>query len=88
LSVTTTVNYVVLEGKVVYDRSKDVRTKHLIEGIEPQNTAPSGADAQAKPHDDDDETKDAKEPPKEKDAGEKKSGDKSGKTDKKDSKKE
>jgi imidazolonepropionase-like amidohydrolase len=85
LSVTTTVNYVVLEGKLVYDRSKDVRTKHLIEGVEPQNTAPGGADAQAKPHDDDDETKDAKEPPKEKDAGEKKPGEKSGKNDKKDS---
>jgi hypothetical protein len=85
LSVTTTVNYVVLEGKVVYDRSKDVRTKHLIEGIEPQNTAPSGADAQAHDDDGDEGEKDAKDPPKEKDAGEKKSGKKSGKTEKKDS---
>lgn len=85
LSVTTTVNYVVLEGKVVYDRSKDVRTKHLIEGVEQQNTAPSGGDVQVNPHDHDDEVKDAKDPEPKKDAGEKKPADKSNKGDKKDS---
>jgi imidazolonepropionase-like amidohydrolase len=86
LSVTTTVNYVVLEGQLVYDRSKDVRTKHLIEGLEQPNAAPGGADAQAKPHDDDDEgAKDAKEEKPKKDAGEKKSSDKNGKGEKKDS---
>jgi imidazolonepropionase-like amidohydrolase len=33
LSVTAFVEYVVLDGKLVYDRSKDVRVKHLLEGV-------------------------------------------------------
>ncbi len=47
LSVTSFVEYVVLGGEVAYDRSKDVRVKHLLEGLEPKNTSPSGVDAQA-----------------------------------------
>jgi imidazolonepropionase-like amidohydrolase len=85
LSVTTTVNYVVLEGKLVYDRSKDVRTKHLIEGVEQPNAAPGGGDA-TKAHDDDDEgAKDVKDEKPKKDAGEKKPNEKGAKGDKKDS---
>ena len=41
LSVTSLVEYVVVEGDLAYDRSKDVRQKHLIEGVQPQNTAPA-----------------------------------------------
>ena len=45
---------VVIEGALVYDRSKDVRMQHLIEGKTPPNTAPMGATAaDEKPHDDD-----------------------------------
>ncbi|MBK7642777.1 MAG: hypothetical protein IPJ19_06940 [Planctomycetes bacterium] len=43
LSVKSSVQYVVLEGDLVYDRSKDVRVRQLIEGVEQNNTAPSGA---------------------------------------------
>lgn len=43
LSITSTVQYVVLGGNLVYDRSKDVRMKHLINGVEPNNTSPGGA---------------------------------------------
>jgi imidazolonepropionase-like amidohydrolase len=50
LSVRSTVQYVVLGGNLVYDRSKDVRMKHLIEGIEPNNTAPGGLGVDAPSH--------------------------------------
>ena len=74
LSATTTVQYVVLDGNLVYDRSKDVRVKHLIEGVEQENSGPTGADAQAK---DDDEKEDGSNTvEKKKDAGEKKDSDK------------
>jgi imidazolonepropionase-like amidohydrolase len=69
LSITTTVQYIVLGGNLVYDRSKDVRVKHLIEGVEQDNTAPRGVEAQANPHDD--EKENGAEEPKKKDAGEK-----------------
>jgi imidazolonepropionase-like amidohydrolase len=39
LSVTTWVERVVIEGKDVYDRSKDVRVQHLLGGKQPANTA-------------------------------------------------
>jgi imidazolonepropionase-like amidohydrolase len=81
LSVTTTVNYVVLQGQVVYDRSKDVRTKHLIEGVEQQNAAPGGVDASAGAHGDDDGASEAKDEGPKHDAGEKKSSDHDGKKD-------
>jgi imidazolonepropionase-like amidohydrolase len=45
LSVKTTVQFVVLEGNLVYDRSKDVRVKHLLEGVEQNNAAPTGTEA-------------------------------------------
>ena len=40
---TSAVEYVVLNGELAYDRSTDVRVQHLLEGIAPENTAPSGA---------------------------------------------
>lgn len=39
LSVTSFVELVVLDGELVYDRSKDVRMKHLLEGLQPPGTA-------------------------------------------------
>jgi imidazolonepropionase-like amidohydrolase len=70
LSITTTVQYVVLDGNLVYDRSKDVRMKHLMEGVEQDNAAPRGVEAQAHPHDDENEV-DGGDAEKKKDAGEK-----------------
>lgn len=43
LSVTAWVEHVVLEGKLVYERAKDVRNKHLLEGVQPAGTAPPTA---------------------------------------------
>lgn len=84
LSATTTVQYVVLDGNLVYDRSKDVRVKHLIEGVEQENSGPTGADAQVKPpHDDDEKEEHGDKVEKKKDAGEKKDSDKK-ESDKKD----
>ncbi len=42
LSVQSFVEYVVIGGDLVYDRSKDVRAKHLLEGVEPEGTMPVG----------------------------------------------
>ncbi len=39
LAVTSWVEEVVIEGRKVYDRSEDVRNRHLLEGIQPPNTA-------------------------------------------------
>ncbi|MCE9595355.1 MAG: amidohydrolase family protein [Planctomycetes bacterium] len=47
LSITATVQYVVIEGKQVYDRSKDIRVKSLMEGKIPAGTTPMGGDADA-----------------------------------------
>ncbi len=44
LAVTTSVEYVVLDGNLVYDRSKDVRVQQVLEGLEQPNAAPAGAD--------------------------------------------
>lgn len=41
LSVTTHVEHVVLRGKHVYDRSKDVRAKFLLDGTQPPGSAAS-----------------------------------------------
>lgn len=41
LAVATTVRYVVIEGNLVYDRTKDARAKHLLEGIEQANAGPA-----------------------------------------------
>jgi hypothetical protein len=39
LSITTWVERVVIEGRPVYDRSKDIRIQHLLEGKTPPGTA-------------------------------------------------
>jgi hypothetical protein len=54
LSVTSFVEYVVLGGDLVYERAKDVRAKHLLEGLEPPNTAPASAEGEG-PGDSDEE---------------------------------
>ena len=48
LSITSWVEHVVIEGKPVYERSKDVRNKHLLEGVQPPGTAPPSAAEPAK----------------------------------------
>jgi imidazolonepropionase-like amidohydrolase len=54
LSITSWVEKVVIEGREVYDRAKDVRVKHLLEGKAPANTqAMGGAEAASHPHGDD-----------------------------------
>lgn len=51
MSVKSTVQYVVIEGNLVYDRSKDVRARHLLEGIEQNNAAPMNTgDEPTDPH--------------------------------------
>ncbi len=44
LSVTSTVQFVVIEGNLVYDRSKDSRARQLLEGIEQANAGPTKTD--------------------------------------------
>ncbi|MBL8863698.1 MAG: amidohydrolase family protein [Planctomycetes bacterium] len=44
LAVTTNVQYVVLDGNLVYDRSKDRRVMQILEGVEQPNAAPIGTD--------------------------------------------
>lgn len=41
LSIRSNVEYVVIEGNLAYDRSKDSRQQHLQDGVRPPNTAPS-----------------------------------------------
>ncbi|HVS08584.1 MAG TPA: amidohydrolase family protein [Planctomycetota bacterium] len=69
LSVSSWVERVILEGVEVYDRSKDVRMKHLLEGVTPPSTAAMGEEEEVT-HEDEgsppeagDEKKDEKEPP-------------------------
>jgi imidazolonepropionase-like amidohydrolase len=51
LAVTTAVQYVVLDGNLVYDRSKDVRVQQLLEGVEQPNAVPAGqTDDDIDPH--------------------------------------
>jgi imidazolonepropionase-like amidohydrolase len=52
LSVRSTVQYVVLDGNLVYDRSKDTRVRQLLEGVEQPNAAPAdgGEDEDVDPH--------------------------------------
>jgi imidazolonepropionase-like amidohydrolase len=38
MSITSWVEHVVIEGEEVYDRTKDVRNKHLLEGVQPPGT--------------------------------------------------
>ncbi len=52
LAVTTSVQFVVLDGNVVYDRSKDVRVRQILEGVEQPNASSVDADdpADIDPH--------------------------------------
>jgi len=64
LSITSFVEYVVIEGELAYDRSEDVRTRLLIEGVRPENTSASpetGDDSDHSDDDDDDESDDEQE---------------------------
>ena len=59
LSVTSHVEYVVLAGELVYDRSADVRNKHLLEGVVPENTQAGGeTDGGVHVHGDDEDPND------------------------------
>ena len=49
LSVTSFVEYVLLDGELVYDRSQDVRARHLLHGEVPKNTSAVGEEEEA-PH--------------------------------------
>jgi len=50
LSVNSWVERVIVEGVPVYDRATDIRIQHLVEGLTPPGTEPSGQGAEAKPH--------------------------------------
>jgi hypothetical protein len=50
LSVKSFVEFVVIEGELVYDRSNDTRVLHLDTGAQPENTAPHDPNADFKPH--------------------------------------
>ncbi len=51
LAVTTSVQYVVLDGNLVYDRSQDTRFKQLLEGVEQPNAAPAATgEEETDPH--------------------------------------
>jgi imidazolonepropionase-like amidohydrolase len=71
LSIKSWIEKVVIEGREVYDRAKDVRVKHLLEGKAPANTQSMGGDEPAShPHGDDHGEPQVKEE-KKKDKGEK-----------------
>lgn len=82
LSITSWIEKVVIEGREVYDRSKDVRAKHLLEGKSPANTqAMGGEEAGSHPHGDEHgepEAKDEKKTDKGEKPDEKKPDDKKG----------
>ena len=48
LSVTTTIDHVFIEGKHVYDRSKDGRVRQLLDGTQPENTMAEGLDGRVR----------------------------------------
>jgi len=61
LSVRSHVEYVVIEGDLAYDRSKDSRDQHLNDGTRPANTAPSddaGEESDDESEDDEEEEED------------------------------
>ena len=39
LSLQSTVQYVFVEGRMIYDRSQDTRLQHLLEGVEPEGVS-------------------------------------------------
>jgi imidazolonepropionase-like amidohydrolase len=47
LSITSLVDWVVIDGTLAYDRSKDVRQQHLLQGVRPPNTAPAEPEGEA-----------------------------------------
>jgi imidazolonepropionase-like amidohydrolase len=61
LSITAWVEHVVIEGRVVYERSKDLRNRHLLEGVQPPNTAPPSAAEPGKDPEHEGEKADSKE---------------------------
>jgi len=54
LDVTSWVEYVVIEGRQVYDRSEDLRNRHLLEGVQPPNTASERHGSAEHEHEEDD----------------------------------
>jgi imidazolonepropionase-like amidohydrolase len=80
LSIRTHVEFVIVEGKTAYDRSKDIRIKHLLEGQEPRGTSPSGVEGSSGPDAKADAKKDAL---KKDEAAEKKAGEEQRKADEK-----
>jgi len=50
LSVTSWVEQVVIEGREVYDRSEDVRSRHLLDGTRPPGTTSAGAEGEGHEH--------------------------------------
>jgi hypothetical protein len=75
LSVTSWVEHVVIEGNRVYERAKDVRNKHLLEGVQPAGTAPpSSAEEKDAEHEGAGGKKDAEEDEKESEKDEKEDG--------------
>ena len=58
LSVTSWVERVVIEGREVYDRAGDLRNKHLMEGVQPRNTGPTGVEEVEHDHGDDEHEED------------------------------
>ena len=63
LSMRSQVQHVFIDGKQVYDRSKDPRLKHLFEGKQPKGTQadPDGAAEDEKKDDDKDDSDDSDE---------------------------
>lgn len=60
LSVTSKVEYVVIEGNQAYDRTTDVRMRHLETGAQPENTAPDMETGTPHKHDEPEEEDDKK----------------------------
>jgi imidazolonepropionase-like amidohydrolase len=52
LSVTSWVERLIVEGREVYDRSKDVRNRHLLEGVSPPGTAAATESTGSEVHED------------------------------------
>ena len=39
LSLQSSVQFVIIEGRMVYDRSQDTRLQHLLDGVEPEGVS-------------------------------------------------
>ncbi|MDG1498890.1 MAG: hypothetical protein P8N31_13245 [Planctomycetota bacterium] len=51
LDMTSWVEYTVIDGEKIYDRSKDIRNKHLLYGVEPRGATAIESDASETPSD-------------------------------------